>query len=656
MNLQQIEVDSIADLHVPLEDEVVPDAVGDIAEEEVLLEPEGEALDEAEDLGSPDAGTPSWKADSVSATAGMSLNRTLGLLSSLSHRIVPSWLGWPGWESSPLVASRSLGQPRSAQGGSRSVRTVDRVPDSSGIPVWPQIVDTPRNVVSQGQFRQGGRLTAPPGTLFGSPLGTDREHRELAGINPVYAAPAVVDHTYVDSFVQGSSSAGMVPAGAEMVDGTGQSVFVPTAEAATAVVLVGSAEWIPAQSGFQVSMVGRDPAYYTSARMGHMVPALASSMELVPAYAGPVGYVGAAPTTMVSSTNFGNAYVGSRQPVPVPAGVSGPGTAGIVPFATKNSMGGSVGSPVVSSGVHPSVAQNTVPVAGPSGSAGVLQSVPGTVRGARPVSRAAALVARVANGSAPGRQNAGISNPARASTFKNLMKLSAYDGTGSLETFLAKFTRMDEYMKWDESNHYYHLCPCLEGAAGQVLWDAGPNAMVTNIIALLRTRFGNELQAERFRAELGARRRQPRESLQQLYLDISKLVALAYLAATLELSSHVAKEAFIEALEDPQLQLKVMERKPKLVENALNIATRLEAYDASLAPSHYDRGSGDHKHKPKLKSTYAVEGEEMPTPVKEDDLALIRQRLNELQTEYINTREEIGRVKVQKEDAERRAV
>jgi len=78
--------------------------------------------------------------------------------------------------------------------------------------------------------------------------------------------------------------------------------------------------------------------------------------------------VDAAPTTMVSSTNFGRAYAGSRQPVPVPVGVSGPGTAGIVPFATKNAMGGSVGSPVVSSGVHPSVAQNTVPVAGPLGS------------------------------------------------------------------------------------------------------------------------------------------------------------------------------------------------------------------------------------------------------------------------------------------------
>jgi len=147
MEFQQIEVDSIADLRIPLEDEIGPDAVSDIAADEVLLEPEGEALDEAGDLECPDAGTPSRTADSVSVMAGTSPSRTLGLLSSLLRRIDPSWLGWPGWGSSHsdlVVASRSLGQPRSDQDGSRSVRTVDKVPNSSGIPARPQIVDTTR--------------------------------------------------------------------------------------------------------------------------------------------------------------------------------------------------------------------------------------------------------------------------------------------------------------------------------------------------------------------------------------------------------------------------------------------------------------------------------------------------------------------------------
>jgi len=54
------------------------------------------------------------------------------------------------------------------------------------------------------------------------------------------------------------------------------------------------------------------------------------------------------------------------------------------------------------------------------------------------------------------------------------MKLMTYDGTGSLETFLAKLARLAEYMRWDDTDRYYHLCASLEGTAGQVLWDDGP--------------------------------------------------------------------------------------------------------------------------------------------------------------------------------------
>ena len=58
----------------------------------------------------------------------------------------------------------------------------------------------------------------------------------------------------------------------------------------------------------------------------------------------------------------------------------------------------------------------------------------------------------------------------------------------------------------------------------------------------------------------------PGELLQQLYLDVSRLVALAYPSSESALVNHVAKEAFIVALDDAKLQLKLMEREPKTVE------------------------------------------------------------------------------------------
>jgi len=90
-----------------------------------------------------------------------------------------------------------------------------------------------------------------------------------------------------------------------------------------------------------------------------------------------------------------------------------------------------------------------------------------------------------------------------------MLKLQRYDGTDSLDTFLCKFHSMSQYLQWNEDDAMYHLCGCLEGAAGQVLLDLAMDATMADIIKLLQTRFGTKLQAERFKAELLAQRRRP---------------------------------------------------------------------------------------------------------------------------------------------------
>ena len=97
MEDQLIEVDSIADLCVALEDSVGSDAAVVVGREVPRERPEdevGEAAGfEARNLADIDDGTPSRTADSVSATAGTPASRINGLFDSLSQRIVPSWLG-----------------------------------------------------------------------------------------------------------------------------------------------------------------------------------------------------------------------------------------------------------------------------------------------------------------------------------------------------------------------------------------------------------------------------------------------------------------------------------------------------------------------------------------------------------------------------------
>jgi len=167
---------------------------------------------------------------------------------------------------------------------------------------------------------------------------------------------------------------------------------------------------------------------------------------------------------------------------------------------------------------------------------------------------------------------AAATDEVRACNARIVLKLSPYNCEGSLEAFLAKFEHMARYLKWSETDKFHHLCASLRGPAGQVLWGLTSDATADYVIGLLRTRFGNELQIERFRAELRARRRKPDEPLQSLYLDITRMVMLAHPDAEVELTQHVAKEAFVSALDDDALQVRVMDKQPATIEEASSIA------------------------------------------------------------------------------------
>jgi hypothetical protein len=134
-------------------------------------------------------------------------------------------------------------------------------------------------------------------------------------------------------------------------------------------------------------------------------------------------------------------------------------------------------------------------------------------------------------------------------------KLGTYNGNTCLETFLAKLENCAEYFCWNDKDKLFHLRASLEGAAGLVLWDAGRQTTV-KVIKLLRCRFGNENQAERFRAELRSRKRRKGEGLQLLYQDVSRLMALAYPGPSTELSQIVGRDAFLEALDNQALRVR----------------------------------------------------------------------------------------------------
>ena len=167
----------------------------------------------------------------------------------------------------------------------------------------------------------------------------------------------------------------------------------------------------------------------------------------------------------------------------------------------------------------------------------------------------------------------------RTSNFVAGAKLGTFDGSTNLETFLAKLDRCVSYFGWDEQDELFQLTTALQGAAGQVLWDLGKNVTARSLRKLLRVRFGEGNQAERFRAELRGRRRGQGESLQNLYTDICRLMALAYPGPTSTLSDIVGRDAFLDALNNNKLRIRILETEPATLSDALRTAMRLEAYE-----------------------------------------------------------------------------
>ena len=133
-------------------------------------------------------------------------------------------------------------------------------------------------------------------------------------------------------------------------------------------------------------------------------------------------------------------------------------------------------------------------------------------------------------------------------------KLHSYDGVSEpLETILARFKNFASHYRWGEEDRLFHLRNSLAKTVGNVLWDSGSPSSSLELISLLRSRYGSEHQADRFRMELKIRH-QKGESLQSLFQDIKRLMALVYPGHTGTVAEQIAIDAFVDACQDRALR------------------------------------------------------------------------------------------------------
>ena len=159
--------------------------------------------------------------------------------------------------------------------------------------------------------------------------------------------------------------------------------------------------------------------------------------------------------------------------------------------------------------------------------------------------------------------------------------LGTYNGRTDLDTFLVRFEKCSRHFGWSETERVFHLMNSLTDAAEPIIKEVGPAGTLERILELLQDRFGNKLSFEKFHADLQNRRRGRSESLQDLYLDLCRLRALASSENPDEkFPEKYFRNVFVDALNDREFRRAVLVQYPGTMEEAYRVAVQFEAIDA----------------------------------------------------------------------------
>jgi len=161
---------------------------------------------------------------------------------------------------------------------------------------------------------------------------------------------------------------------------------------------------------------------------------------------------------------------------------------------------------------------------------------------------------------------------------KHMLKPPKFDGQTSFETFWAQFTNCAEHNKWTKAEKLVYLQSLLDKDVANVLWDYDKDVTgsLSGLTKILESRYGGKSFADKHRIELRNRRCRKGESISNLHVDIRRLVALAFPKVERKARESIACDHFLDALDDPELALKIRERQPSDLDAALRIVLQLE--------------------------------------------------------------------------------
>ena len=160
------------------------------------------------------------------------------------------------------------------------------------------------------------------------------------------------------------------------------------------------------------------------------------------------------------------------------------------------------------------------------------------------------------------------------------VKPPTYDGTCSWLDYYAQFELVGELNGWNEGVKAMYLASGLRGDARALLGDLDQNARRNYIMLVnaLNRRFGAENKAELNKTLLKSRRRKKGESLPELAQGIWRLVRNAYPDANYQIMESLAKDHFLDAIDNPDLRWKIFQARTTSLDEALETAIEYEAF------------------------------------------------------------------------------
>jgi hypothetical protein len=159
-------------------------------------------------------------------------------------------------------------------------------------------------------------------------------------------------------------------------------------------------------------------------------------------------------------------------------------------------------------------------------------------------------------------------------------KPANYDGTSNWTDYLVQFELVAEINRWNNDEKALELATCLRDVAQGVLSDLRPESRRSfeHLVTALNNRFQPDNQAELYRAQMKNRLRKRSEPLTDLGHEIKRLVRLAYPGAPLEVREHLARDCFIDSLNNSEMEWAVFQGKPRTVDDAMRFAMEFEAF------------------------------------------------------------------------------